>query len=137
MPLSTRATAAIEYGTGHQRGQDAEGQVALRVLALLGCGGDRVEADVGEEDDGAAGQHPGPAVWHERVPVVRLDEAGAGEDEDQDGGDLDQHQHVVRASRLADAAHQDDGQQHDDQEGRDVKTEMPAGPVEVVAGQIL
>ncbi len=97
---------AVEHGAGHQRGQDADGQVALRVLALLGRRRDRVEADVSEEDDGAAGEHAGPAVGHEGMPVVRLDEAGAGKDEDQNGGDLDQHHDVVGAGRLADAAHQ-------------------------------
>ena len=41
----------IENGADNQGGDDADGQVALRVAALLGGGGDRVEADVGEEDD--------------------------------------------------------------------------------------
>src|ERR1039457_1458086 len=82
---------AVEHSAGYQRGQNAEGQVALRVLALFGRRGDRVEADVGEEDDRAAGKHAGPAVGHEGMPVMRLDKAGAGKDEDQDGGDLDEH----------------------------------------------
>ncbi len=30
--------------------------------ALLGGGGDGIEADVGEEDDGATGEDSGPAV---------------------------------------------------------------------------
>ena len=129
--------SAVEQRAGDERGQNAEGQVALRILALLGRGGDRIEADVGEEDDGAAGEHAGPAVGHEGMPVVRLDEAGGGEDEDQDGGDLDQHHDVVGARRLADAAHQDHGEDHDDEEGGNVEAEVPAGLVEIVAGQIL
>ncbi len=137
MPLSTRATRAIEDGANQQRGQNAEGQVVLRVVALLGGRRDGVEADVGEEDDGAAGEHAGPAVGHEGMPVVGLDEAGSGEDEDQDGGHFDEHHDVVGAGRLADAAHQQDGEEHDHQEGGNVEAEVPAGLVNVVAGEIL
>ena len=80
---------------------------------------------------------PAPAVGHEGMPVVRLDEAGRGEDEDEDGGDLDQHHDVVGARRLADAADQDDGEDHHDEERGDVEAEVPAGIVEVVAGEVL
>ena len=113
------------------------GHIALRILALLGCRGDRIESDVGEEDDGAAGQYASPAIGHEGMPVVGLDEAGAGKDEDENGGDLDQHHDVVGAGRLADAAHQDHGEDHDDEEGGDIEAEVPAGFVEIVAGKIL
>ena len=41
----------------HQRRDDADRHVARRILRLLGVRGDRVEADVGEEDDRRAGQH--------------------------------------------------------------------------------
>ena len=113
------------------------GQVALRVPALLGSGGDGVEADIGEEDDGAAREDARPTVGHEGMPVVGLDEAGAGNDEDQDGGNLDQHHDVVGAGRLADAAHQDHGENHDDEKGGNVEAEVPSGWIEVVAGQVL
>ena len=71
------------------------------------------------------------------MPVVRLDEAGPCENKDQNCGDLDQHHDVVGAGRLADAAHQNDRQDHDDQESGNVEAEVPAGSVKVVAGQIL
>ena len=71
------------------------------------------------------------------MPVVRLDEAGGGEDEDQDGGHLDQHQDVVGAGRLANTANQDDREDHHDEERGNIEAEVPAGIVEVVAGQIL
>ena len=67
-----------------------KGRSRCGLLALFGGGGDGIESDVGEEDDGAAGEHAGPAVGHEGMPVARLDEAGAGEDEHQDGDDLDE-----------------------------------------------
>ena len=44
-----------------QRAEDAAGQVALRVLGLLRGGGDDVEADEGEEDQGGAGEDAGDA----------------------------------------------------------------------------
>ncbi len=57
------------------------GTVALRVVALFAGGGDGVEADVGEEDDGAAGEDAGPAVGREGRVVRWVDEAQADEDE--------------------------------------------------------
>ena len=53
----------VEHRADDQRGDDADGQVALRVAALLGGRRDRVEADVGEEDDGAAGEHAATSRW--------------------------------------------------------------------------
>ena len=47
----------VKDGADDQRGDDADGHVALGLLRLLGVGGDRVEADVGEEDDGRPRQH--------------------------------------------------------------------------------
>ena len=47
----------VENGAEHQRGDDADGHVARRIAGLLGVGRDRIEADVGEEDDRGAGQH--------------------------------------------------------------------------------
>ena len=55
-------------------------------------------------------KHARPAVGHEGMPVVGLDEAGGGEDEDKDGGDFDEHEdsntmvqrrHQVRIARPA------------------------------------
>ena len=40
----------VQHRADDQRGNDANRQVALRVLRFLGHGGDGVEADVGEED---------------------------------------------------------------------------------------
>ncbi len=46
----------VEDGDDGQRGQDPAGHVALRVLGLLGGGGDDVEADEREEHDRGARQ---------------------------------------------------------------------------------
>ncbi len=71
------------------------------------------------------------------MPVDRLDEAGRGADERQDRDDFDQDKDVVGAGRLADAAYQHDGENHDDEEGGNVEAEVPAGCVEVFAGEVL
>ena len=71
------------------------------------------------------------------MPVAGLDETGCGDDEDENGDDLDEDQDVVGAGRLADAAHQHNGENHDDEEGGNVEAEVPAGRVEIVSGKIL
>ena len=55
--------AAVENRAGDERGEDADGHVALRIAALFGGGGDGIEADVGEEDDGAAGKDARTSRW--------------------------------------------------------------------------
>ena len=66
--------ADVQNRADDQRGDDADGHVALWIAALLTGGGDGVEADVGEEDDGAAGEDAGEAIWHEWVVVRWMDE---------------------------------------------------------------
>ena len=48
------------------------GRSRLRILALLGGGRNRIEADIGEENDRAAGEDAGPAVGREGMPVRRM-----------------------------------------------------------------
>ena len=100
-------------------------------LAFFGGGGDGIEADVGEEDDRAAGEHARPAVGHEGMPVGGMNEAATPTKmKTRMADDLQQHHDVVGLGRFADAAHQHHGQQHDDEERRDVEAEVPAGRVE-------
>src|ERR1035438_9161623 len=129
--------STVEESAGHECGEDAEGQIALRIVALLSGRRNGVEADVREENDGAAGEHAGKAVGHEWMPVARVNEAGSGDDEGEDGNDFDKDENVVGSRRLANAAHQNHGKNHHHQKRRDIKTEVPSGLVEVVAGEIL
>ena len=64
-----------------------------------------------------------------------MDEADDGEDKDQDGNEFEGIDHVVGGGGLADAAHQNDGEEHDDEEGGNVEAEVPAGVVDIVAGK--
>src|ERR1035437_993427 len=127
----------VKDGADDQCGDDADGDIALRVLALFAGGGDGVEADVGEENDGAAGEDSGEAVGHERMIVAGVNERDAEKDEREDGGDLDQHHDVIGAGGLADAEHQDDGEDEDDEECGEVEAAMPAREEDVVAGEVL
>ena len=65
-----------------ERDDDADRHVARRVLRLLGVGRDRVEADVGEEDDRRAGQHADRLARRAGLAEQRLaEEAHAGQAE--------------------------------------------------------
>ena len=110
-----------------QRGDDADGNIALRILAFLRRGGNGVEANIGEENDGAARQHARPSVGIKRMPVGGVDELRAKDDEQQYGADFEQHHDVVGFRRLANAADQNHRQQHHDQKRGHIETEMPAG----------
>jgi hypothetical protein len=108
--------------------------VALGVPGLLGVGADRVEADVGEEDVGGAGEGAVPALLgvEEGVPVRRVDVARADRDHEQHDAELQQHDRGVEAGALADADHQDDGQQERDHRRRQVeddrdRADVPSG----------
>src|SRR5580658_6686794 len=71
------------------------------------------------------------------MPVGGMDETDDGEDEDEDGDELEGDHHVVGGGGLADAADKDDREQHDDEESGNVEAEVPAGVVDVIAGEIL
>ena len=117
----------VQDRADHQRGDDADRHVALRVLGFLGVRGDGIEADVGEEDDGRPGQHAhrlaggialaehrdaeeadaGPAVGREIArPVFRIDVEGADADDEQHGRHLDADHQGVEAGALLDALDQ-------------------------------
>ena len=107
------------------------GRSRCGLLALLGGGRDRIEADVGEEDDRAAGQHARPAVGHERMPVGRVNEADApAKTKTRMATSLSSTIDVVGLGRLANAAHQHHCEQHHDEERRNVEAEVPAGIVD-------
>ena len=55
----------IKHGADHQRNDDADGQIALRILGFLRGGGDGVESDIGEEDVGRSRADAGEAEGRE------------------------------------------------------------------------
>src|ERR1700734_1199884 len=69
--------ADVEQSTDHQGSQDAYGNIALRPMALLRRRRDRIEADVGKENDAATGEHTRPPVGEKRMPMTGMDEPGS------------------------------------------------------------
>src|ERR1019366_5807978 len=63
------------------------------------------------------------------LPVGSVHGAGGADHENQDGRNLNQHHHVVGGGTLANALHQNPGEDHQDQQGGDVE---PA-PAELAA----
>jgi hypothetical protein len=106
----------VEDGADHQRTKNADGHILLRILGLLGRGGDGVKADVGKEDRGRAERN---AVQAEvAVPVGRRnewdasyawqardaeEEIAAKHDENADDRQLDNHDCRVQVGRFLDA----------------------------------
>src|SRR5438105_3655936 len=103
-------------------------------------GGDRIEADVGEEDDGSAREHPQrltgfrglpmngnaketysrPVVRRERVPVSGIDEESADANHKKNRRHLDAHHNGVEQGALANPFDQHRGNDSDDQYGREI-----------------
>ncbi len=53
-----------------------------------------------------------------------------------DGRDLEQHHDVIGVRRFADAAHEDDGEQHHNDERWPIESKVPARIVERIALQV-
>src|SRR3546814_12785302 len=86
----------VQQGAEHQRAEDADGHVALRILRLARRGGDRIEADVGEDYHRRGADHAVPAVFRvalvrreDWLPVGRIDEIQA------EGAELKNHHTLV------------------------------------------
>ena len=84
----------IEHRAEQQRDEDADGHVALRIAGLFGVRRDRVEADVGEEDDRRPEHDARQAVGHEG-------RAGGVVDRQQPAVQPDQAQHAPGVGRLS------------------------------------
>ncbi len=109
-----------EQGADPQRPQDGDRHVALGPPRLLGGGGHGVEAQEGEQHDAGRLQDPADAIGagsigpdhplrHEREPVAAVGVGQAEHREQDDGGDLDQHNGGVEARRLLGAHKQQPG----------------------------
>ena len=122
----------VKNGANDQRGNDSDGQVSLRIARFLGGGRYRIEADVGEKNDRAASENTRPSLRREGMPVARTDVMRSGDDECKNGGDFQNDHGVVGFRRLADAAHQDHGQNHHYDKCGEVETEMQPRCIEHV-----
>ena len=130
----------VQHRADHERRNDTNRHIALRVLRFLCVSGHGVEPDVREEDDGGAGDHADrlPSGVHltkqrvaeeaharhperrKRRPVVRVDEERADQNHEQDGGQLHADHGGVEARALLNALHQHNGHDRHDQHCRQV-----------------
>ena len=85
----------VQDRANKERGNDADGHVALGVLGLLRVGGDRVEADVGEEDDRCPGQYAYRFAF--TIPLSQHGDAEEADPSPAEGGE------IVRPVRNADS----------------------------------
>ncbi len=140
----------VQKRADHEAREDSDRHVALRIAGFLGRRGDRVEADVGEEDDTGGAQDPADSEMtqlagvgrNERVPVGGIDVADAEQDEENDDGHFDRDDPGVEGRRLFDAdvadgrdgAHDEDRRQIDDRAGSHYG-EVPRPLIERCAGE--
>ena len=76
----------------------------MRIAAFLRRGGNGIEADVGEKDDGAAGDDPPKARGSERFPVRGIYEHSAHNQKCKNSANLYGHHHIVRFGRFPHSA---------------------------------
>jgi hypothetical protein len=78
--------------------------------SLRACGRDRVEADVGEEDQGGGVADAAEALGREGREVAAAEGRDSGDDEEREDGELEDHHRGVRPRALA---HSDQQERHD------------------------
>ncbi|MDF9793660.1 hypothetical protein M2440_004361 [Methylorubrum extorquens] len=120
----------VDHDAGRHRSDDADDQVAPWVARLLRRGGDGVEAVKGEEDDcrrrhDAALDPVGAQALHEAKRVERFEMGGVEgrqreDHEDDQRGDLHQHQRRVDRGALPRAAQEQHGDDDDDRDRGEV-----------------
>ena len=110
--------ADVEDRADDQRTDDADGKIALRIFGFLRRGGDGIEADVGEKDDRAAGDDPAEARGSERLPVGGMDQHAADDQKRKDRANLHGHDHVIGFGGFPHSAHEQYGQEENDEERR-------------------
>src|SRR5690349_19311032 len=118
----------VQNGANQQRRHDADGQIALRILAFLSGGGNGVKTDVCEENVSSTCADATEAHGRKRVPVVSpvvwIDIMNAEGDYEKHHGDLDSHDAGVEPRALLDADHEDGGDDQGNEEGRKVEANL-------------
>ncbi len=111
--------ADVKNGADDKRGDDAEGQILLRIAGLFRGGGDGIESDVGEEDDGSAGDDAAETRRREGMPVAGFTSAPPTTRKTRMAPILMATMMLLAFGGLAHAAHQQHGENENDQESRE------------------
>src|SRR5438094_136021 len=128
-PREYRTDDHVDHGADGESTQNADRQVALRVLGFLRRGGDGVETDVREKHDRGALMDPAKPVGSERVVVSGTEVREPGDDEQPQYEQLDRHHDVIGRGTLAYAEHEQPRDERDDHEGRQVHQDRYAQDV--------
>ncbi len=133
----------VQDGADDQRPQNADRHVPLRVLGLLRRGADRIEPDVGEENQPRTPEHPAPAETPRRCPVLGgmngfqlsgIHVLQSENDDQQYHRHLQDDDQVVDLGRFLDADDEDGrGDQHDERR-REVEEGAGLVPAHLDAG---
>ena len=114
----------------NERAEDADRQVALRIARLRGGRGDRLEPQVGEEQDRRGAHDAGPTECepalvrrHERLPVARVNRTHANRDHDDQHRDLHDDEEGVDAGRLPHAGAEDGRHRRNREHGDEIQRE--------------
>ena len=110
----------VQNGTNTQRGHEPDRDVPLRIAGFLSRCGDRIETDVGKENDGRGRAHPRKAVRHERRPIGGIDGKRSDGNEEQHHGDLNRDDDAGHAGAFFDADDQQDRQREHNQSSRQI-----------------
>ena len=101
----------IENGADHQRCQDPNRKITLRLLAFLSGRRDGVKTDVRKKDVSRAGADSRKTHWRERGPIMapvgRVNVLEPQSDDEQHDRHLDDHNDRIKARAFLDADHQD------------------------------
>lgn len=109
-------------GSGDGHGPDeANGDVPGRVFGLLGHGGDGVEANIGEEEDGRGFEDSAGAVGGEGGVIGGVGLGEASDDDEEEDDDVDDGGDEVEAGGALGAHDGDDGDDGDDPHGDGVE----------------
>ena len=116
-----------------QRRDDSDRQVALRIFGFLRGGRNGVKSDIREKDISGAGADTRKAHGRERGPIVapvaEVDVVNPSSDDEQDDGDLDDHDAGIECRALLNSDHQNRGDHQRDQKSRQIETDLDAEQV--------
>ena len=126
----------VEDRADAEAADEADGDVALRVLGLLGGGGDGVEADIGEEDDGGGRDGRCRAERHEGNEILRLVGRERQRDEGGERRHLDDDENGVDGGAFLGADDEQPGDGKRDDHGGQVDEAAGIGTVDQRHGQV-
>mmetsp|Transcript_7631 Transcript_7631/g.14971 ORF Transcript_7631/g.14971 Transcript_7631/m.14971 type:complete len:312 (+) Transcript_7631:852-1787(+) len=111
--------ADIDGGGNAEGAHDGDGKVAVRVTGLFRHGSNHIESDKTEKNVGGSGEHAGSTVGSVGLVVGAIHFGGAGDDNEENGDQVNGHGAVLDNGRLPAT------EKHDNREERDHEDAEP------------